>query len=61
MEAYNPNPTLLKPSSKSARRELRALSNLWDTEDTERDSAQNVDSDEVEEIDQDEIFGATIL
>lgn len=59
MEAYNPNPTVLKPSSKSARRELQALSTLWDIEDTGEDSSLNDDCDEVEEIDQDEIFGAS--
>lgn len=57
VEAYNPNPTVLRPSTSSSRRELRALTNLWDIDDSERDTDDGEDADELEEIDQDEIFG----
>jgi hypothetical protein len=59
-EVYNPNPTILKPLSTSARKEQRALSSLWDLDDVERYSDDN-DSDDVEEINQDEVFGTSIV
>jgi hypothetical protein len=61
VEAYNPNPTLLKPTSKSARREQRAFSNLWDIDGSEKSSDDDNNSDDGEEIDQDEIFGTVSI
>jgi hypothetical protein len=61
VEAYNPNPTILKPTSSSVRREQRALSSLWDIDDSQQDSDDDNDSEEVEEIDQDEVFGAVFV
>lgn len=57
MEVFNPNPTIFAPT-KSRHSQFAKPHSLW-LEDSDSDhDAEEDESDEVEQIDQDEIFGA---
>lgn len=57
-EIFNPNPTIFTPSKASTRRRAHLDNSLWPEEENDHDSAID-DSDDVEPIDQEEIFGIT--
>ena len=60
MEIYNPNPTIFVPTRLSKASHHAKAHSLWlDDDDSDRERAAEDDSDAIEAIDQDEIFGAS--
>ena len=58
MEVFNPNPTVFLPTKSGKASQFAKPHSIWlDDDDSDLEHEQQDDSDEVEAIDQDEIFG----
>ena len=61
MESFNPNPTVFAPTKSHRAAQFAKAHSLWlDDSDSDREREEEDESNDVEEIDQDEIFGAWI-
>ena len=59
MEVFNPNPTIFVPTRSSKASHFAKPHSLWlDDDDSDREREEDDESNEIEAIDQDEIFGA---